>query len=188
LYFPETAIVSEFQMLPDGKTIEVAMTGREGVIGISTIFSSHLSPNWLQVSVSGKALRIDAEIFRREFYSRKSLQNSLFGYLDSYIAQISQKVICSSYHTVEERFCCWLLMLSDRCGKRSLPLTQEQIAGFLGVHRPSITLITKSLREKRLIDCRRGKIRIRDREKLEFSSCDCYGMAKNMQKKYGNVI
>lgn len=180
LYFPETAIVSDFQILEDGKTLEVAMIGREGIAGFSSIFSSHSSPNWLQVSIPGKALRIDSKLFRQEFAKFPALQNLLYDYVNLYIAQISQKVICNSHHSVEERLCCWLLMIADRCGRNSLPLTQEQIAGFLGVHRPSITLITQSLREKGIINYLRGKISILDKQKLEFTACDCYSTTKIM--------
>jgi CRP-like cAMP-binding protein len=180
LYFPETAIVSDFQILEDGKTLEVAMIGREGVAGVASIFNSHSSPNWLQVSIPGKAVRVDAKIFRQQFAKYPALQKALYDYVNQYIAQISQKVICNSHHSVEERLCCWLLMISDRCGRTNLPLTQEQIAGFLGVHRPSVTLITQSLREKGIIDYLRGKIFIMDKVKLEFTACDCYSTTKIM--------
>lgn len=179
-YFPETAIISDFQILHDGKTMEVAMTGREGMIGVSSVFTSHSSLNWIQTSIPGNIWRIDAKIFRQIFNTSDSLQKLTFDYLNFYIAQISQKVICNSHHSVEERLCCWLLMVSDRCGLNSLPLTQEQIAGFLGVHRPSITLITQSLRDSGIINYLRGKIAILDKARLEFTSCDCYSSTKVM--------
>ncbi|MBX7174575.1 MAG: Crp/Fnr family transcriptional regulator [Pyrinomonadaceae bacterium] len=178
LYFPETAIISDFQILEDGKTLEVAMIGKEGIVGINSVFNSHSSINWLQVSIFGKAWRIDAKTFHNQFVQNGVLQEVVFDYINSYIAQISQKVICNSHHSVEERLCCWLLMISDRCGQTNLPLTQEQIAGFLGVHRPSVTLITQSLREKGIINYLRGKISILDKAKLEFSACDCYSNTK----------
>lgn len=180
LYFPETVIISDFQILQDGKTMEVAMTGREGMVGISALFNSQVSPNWIQASIPGKAWKIDSKTFRQKFKSWESLQKLIFEYVNLYIAQISQKVVCNSHHSVEERLCCWLLMISDRCGLKSLPLTQEQIAGFLGVHRPSVTLITQSLRDNGVINYLRGKISILDKVKLEFASCDCYSTTKVM--------
>lgn len=179
-YFPETAIISDFQILHDGKTMEVAMTGREGMVGVSSVFTPHASLNWIQTSIPGKVWRIDAQTFRQKFNTSDSLQKLTFDYLNFYIAQISQKVICNSHHSVEERLCCWLLMVSDRCGLNSLPLTQEQIAGFLGVHRPSVTLITQSLRDSGIINYLRGKISILDKVRLEFTSCDCYSNTKVM--------
>lgn len=178
LYFPETAIISDFQILQDGKTMEVAMTGREGMVGIGSIFNPQSSPHWIQVSIPGKVWRLDSKTFRQKFNTCESLQGLIFEHVNQYIAQISQKVICNSHHSVEERLCCWLLMISDRCGSNNLPLTQEQIAGFLGVHRPSVTLITQALRDNGAINYLRGKISIVDKMKLEFASCDCYSSIK----------
>lgn len=180
LYFPETAIISDFHILEDGKTMEAAMIGREGMVGISSIFNPHASASWIQTSISGTAWRIDTKTFRQKFHNSESLQRLIFEYVNLYVAQISQKVVCNSHHSVEERLCCWLLMISDRCGLSTLPLTQEQIAGFLGVHRPSVTLITQSLRVSGVIAYLRGKISILDKVKLEFSSCDCYSAMKVM--------
>lgn len=174
VYLPENAIFSEFQILEDGKTIEVAMIGCEGIVGFSSVFNSRRSPNWSQISIPGKALRINAEIFRREFQNCESLQKSIFSFVNFYIAQISQRVICASHHLVEERLCCWLSTLRDRCESDRLEMTQEQMARILGVHRPSVTLITKSLRDKKIINYRRGKIFIRNRAELENLACACY--------------
>ena len=174
LYFPESAIISEYQMLENGKTTEVAMIGREGMLGVSMLFNARESINWTQVLVAGKALRINTNIFRRQFQDCGIDCESVFNYLSFYIAQISQRVICSNHHSVEERLCRWLLMIHDRCQTNILRLTQEQIAGFIGAQRPRITIITQSLREKGIISYVRGKVNILDRQKLERASCACY--------------
>lgn len=178
VYFPETSVVSEFQILEDGKTIEIAMTGCEGIVGFSSVLNSPQSPHWSQISNPGKAFKLEAEIFRREFKSSDALQKSVYNFVNSYIAQISQRVVCSSHHLMEGRLCCWLLMFCDRCESDRFELTQEQIARFLGVHRPSVTLITKSLRDKKIIDYWRGKIFIRNRAELENLTCACYENTK----------
>ena len=173
LYFLESAVVSEFQILEDGKTVEVAITGNEGVVGITSVFSSQPALNWSQTLISGKARRIGASVFRREITACAHFQEILCDYTNSYIAQISRKVVCGSFHPLEKRLCCWLLTLDDCCGD-DLLLTQEQIARSLGVHRPSITLVTQSLREQGIIDYTRGKVRILDRQSLEAAACECY--------------
>ncbi|MEO7674405.1 MAG: Crp/Fnr family transcriptional regulator [Pyrinomonadaceae bacterium] len=174
VYFPETAVISEFQMLADGRTIEVAVTGTEGAVGISSVWSTSSAVNCAQVCVGGTAYRIEAEILERELAYSKPLQRWLHNQINSYIKQISQKVICNTHHAVEERFCTWLLMLQDRSGKSKFSLTQEYIAGVLGVYRPSVTCMAKSLREKNAIDYVRGQIFISDRQKLKKMSCACY--------------
>ena len=177
LYFPESAVISEFQILEDGKTIEVAITGPEGVTGMTSVFSSQPVINWSQTLIAGKARRINLKFFRREIAVSSNFQEILFDYINSYIAQISKKVACCNFHPLEKRLCGWFLTLHDHYGG-NLPLTQEQIARSLGVHRPSITLITQLLREQGIIDYRRGKLLILDRRGLEFSACECYSVAQ----------
>ncbi len=174
IYFPETAVISEFQMLADGRTIEVAVTGGEGAVGISSVWSTSPAVNCAQVCVGGTAYKIEADILERELAYSRPLQRWLHDQINSYIKQISQKVICNTHHAVEERFCTWLLMLQDRSKKDKFNLTQEYIAGVLGVYRPSVTCMAKSLREKNAIDYVRGQIFISDRQKLKKMSCACY--------------
>jgi CRP-like cAMP-binding protein len=174
IYFPESAVISNLQMLEDGRTVEIAMTGKEGVTGLSSIFNSRSAVDWTEVTVAGNALKLNAQIFKQEFNQSNSLQTSLFNYANSYIEQISRRVICNNYHQIKERFCSWLLMLQNRNGGSKFSLTQEQIARFLGVHRPSISYIANELREKRMIDYRRGQIIILNHQALEKSTCSCF--------------
>jgi CRP-like cAMP-binding protein len=174
IYFPETAVMSEFQILEDGRTVEFAMTGREGVVGLSAIFNGQTAANWTQISVAGTALKANARILKEEFNRGGELHAVFLDYINNYIGQISQRVVCNSYHTVEQRLCSWLLMLQDRNKTDKVPLTQEQIARLLGVHRPSVTQIAQILRRRKIINYMRGKISIIDRAKLENSACECY--------------
>ncbi len=174
IYFPESGVVSEFQILEDGRTVEIAMIGRESAIGLPSLFDHLPASNWIQTIIAGSALRISVEILRDEFKRNESFQKTCFEHINAHIRQISQRVVCQSYHTVEERFCTWLLMLHDRKQDGILPVTQEKIARLLGVHRPSITIIAKSLRDKAVLNYSRGQIFIKDRRKLQMHACTCY--------------
>ncbi len=174
IYFPETAVVSEFKMLEDGRMVEIAVTGREGAVGLSSVYGDTVVQNSTQVTQAGTALKIDIRNFQRMLAASEPLRRRLSQPIEMYIRQISQKAICNMYHSVKERLCTWLLMLQDRCGSQNLNLTHEQIARVLGVYRPSVTCIAQELREERLIDYSRGGILIRDRSKVERSACACY--------------
>lgn len=174
IYFPETAVFSEYQMLDDGRTIEIALMGRESVIGLTSVFSRCGAANWTQVCLAGTVLKIESEFVRRVIGGESAVKALLNNQINSYIRHISHKVICNTHHSVEERLCTWLLMLGDRCGTGLLKLTQEQIARVLGVYRPSVTCIARSLRTRGLIDYVRGKLIIRNREKLVSAACNCY--------------
>lgn len=174
LYFPETSVVSEFQILEDGRTVEIAMIGREGVLGLLPVFDSGKAINWTQVCVSGIAAKINSRIFEKKITRHAEFQKKLFEYITEYVRQISQRSVCNSYHVIEQRFCSWLLMIQDRKKSNKIPLTQEQIARSLGVHRPSLTHIAQNLRAKKIIDYVRGKIYILNRAELENSACACF--------------
>jgi CRP-like cAMP-binding protein len=174
LYFPETAIISEFQILEDGRTVEIAMVGSEGILGLLPLYNTGCAANWTQVSVAGTAAKINRRIFEKKISRYPGFQKLFFEYITDYVRQISQRSVCNSYHLIEQRFCSWLLMIQDRKKSNKIPLTQEQIARSLGVHRPSLTHIAQSLRAKKIIDYVRGKIYILNRAELENAACACF--------------
>lgn len=174
VYFPENAVFSQFQILEDGRMCEISMTGWEGLVGLPAILSCQPERHWTEVSVAGSAVRINARVIEREFDSKCSLQSKIIEFVNLYIGQISQRVICNCHHQISERFCTWLLMLEDRHGSNQFSLTQEQIARFLGVHRPSLSCVAKELQEKNVIAYSRGQLTILNRFNLERSACSCY--------------
>lgn len=173
IYFPESCVISEYQILEDGRTVEIAMTGRDSAIGLPSIFDREPAANWAQITLPGKALKINIEILRNIIDKNRTLQEHFFRSLNLYIRQMTQSIVCHSYHSVEQKFCTWLAMLHDRKPDGKLALTQEKIARTLGVQRPSLTNIAHSLREKNVIAYTRGQIFIVDREKLDRLSCMC---------------
>ncbi len=175
IYFPETAVVSELKILEDGRTVEVAVIGKDGAIGLASLLSgSHFAPNCTQVSQVGTAQRVSFEIFEKLVRTNPAVRTSVSHFMESYIKQISQKAVCNMYHSVKERLCTWLLMVQDRSGQKMLNLTHEQIARTLGVYRPSVTGVAQELRASSLIDYSRGGISITDRRRTELAACSCY--------------
>lgn len=174
LYFPETAVLSELHMLDDGRMVEVAMIGRNGSIGLSSLYEASSISNCVQATQAGSLLRIESCLLRKHCRTDPHLPVLLHSSLASYIRQISLRAVCNMYHSVEERLCTWLLLVRDLGGQSRLRLTHEQIARALGVYRPSVTSIALEMRKRKLIDYSRGGISITDRAGLEGAACDCY--------------
>jgi len=66
VYFPITAVISEFKILEDGRMVEIAVTGKEGAIGLSSLFAGSLNAaNCIQVSQDGTAVKLDVLTFNR---------------------------------------------------------------------------------------------------------------------------
>lgn len=174
VYFPESSVISEFQILEDGRTIEVAITGPEGAIGVTSAFSSCTATSCTQVCVPGSVWKIKSDVLEREIAKDPELNRLLHDQINSNIRQLSQKIICNTYHSLEQRFCTWMLEMTQRCNTNRLQVTQEHVARVLGVHRPSVTYIAQELRDLKLIDYRRGRIIVTNREGLKEHACICY--------------
>jgi CRP-like cAMP-binding protein len=174
VYFPESAVISKFHILEDGRTIEVEVTGREGALGVTSLFNSPNAINCAQVCIPGTAYKVESEIVLAESRSSQILNQYLCEQICRQLTNLSQKVICNTFHHVEQRLSTWLLLLDEKCKSDYLTMTQEHIARVLGVHRPSVTYIAQDLRNKKLIDYVRGRIYIRDRKGLEKLACVCY--------------
>lgn len=175
-YFPESAVVSQLHVLADGNTTEAAMIGSEGLVGLSALFNARQPNYWTRVLVAGSALRIRMDMLLQEFARGDALQRALLAYAGVRLAQLSQRAVCSGRHKVDERLCCWLLMLHDRTGEYQLQLTHELIASHLGVRRAGITGSANMLRDRDIISYNRGVVRILDRQGLEAVACECYQM------------
>ncbi|HEX8474096.1 MAG TPA: Crp/Fnr family transcriptional regulator [Pyrinomonadaceae bacterium] len=178
VYFPETVVLSHIHLLADGSTVEAALIGREGMVGLSTIFNSSRPRYWTQVTIAGSALRIQAEVVRQDFAAGRAIQQLLLNYASERLAHLSQRAVCNGRHTVDARLCSWLLMVQDRAGDHLLPLTQEQIASYLGTRRAGVTCAAASLRDRKIISYSRGHIRILKRQALENAACECYRMQR----------
>jgi CRP-like cAMP-binding protein len=180
VYFPETSVVSEYQILEDGRMTEIAMIGKEGVTGLEVILDSSMAKNWMRISVPGKALRIKAKAFKDEFNYNERFRKVILNYINYYLEQTSQRIICTCYHLAEKRFCSWLLMLQDRSENRNVLITHEQISQFIGTQRATVSRIIHLLREEKIIKSGRGNITILDRQRLEEMACSCYETSKRV--------
>ena len=174
IYFPKTAVISEFQMLEDGRTIEVGLIGKDGVVGSAALLSSNPAINSAQVYVGGRALRMGAESFDRRLLMNAAFQKPLHNLIEVHMKRLSQRLICSTFHSMEQRLCTWLLRVNDRAGKDRFQITHEHIARSLGVHRPSISATLQHLRDKGLFDYGRAHIRLLDPSGLKKLACSCY--------------
>lgn len=178
-YFPTTCIFSLQYVLENGASAELAGVGKEGMLGITVFMGGSSTPNRAFVQAAGEAYRIRAEILKNEFNQSGQLMRVLLLYTQALITQISQMAVCNRRHTIEQQLCRWLLQTLDRSSSSDLIVTQELIAGMLGVRREGITEAAQKLQCKDLIQYRRGHIKVLDRTRLESYSCECYKVVKN---------
>jgi CRP-like cAMP-binding protein len=175
IYFPESSVLSCQANMQDGKSAEVGMIGFEGMTGITVLAGSGPAAHSLNVSVGGSTLRVSTDDFKREILNHDGVQQSLLAYTAQYITQISQRSACAVFHTVEQRFAVWLLLLLDRIKDDVIQITQERIAEHLGVRRAGVTVVAAAMQDAGGITYKRGNLRINDRQMIEAIACECYG-------------
>src|SRR5688572_4862210 len=178
VYFPTSSIVSLLYVLADGASAEIAVTGNEGLVGISLFMGGETTPSRAVVQSAGHGYRLRGDVLRKEFESGGALQHLLLRYTQALITQMTQTAVCNRHHTVDQQLCRWLLLSLDRLRGNELVMTQELIANMLGVRREGVTEAAGKLQAEGLIRYSRGHITVLDRARLEARVCECYAVVK----------
>jgi CRP-like cAMP-binding protein len=183
VYFPIDCLVSLLTAVDKRRTLEVGMVGNEGMTGMPFILGMGVSGVRALVQGGGHALRMPAAPFRIEFDRNEPLRQALFRYTYALMAQISQTAACNRFHEAEARLARWLLMTRERVGSDEFRLTHEFLAHMLGLRREGVTEAATALKQRGLIDYRRGKIQILDARGLKASACSCYQVIRTVYER-----
>ena len=178
VYFPTTAIVSLLYVLENGASAEIAVVGREGLVGVSLFMGGQSTTNRAVVQSAGEGYRLRASGMQTEFNRAGPVLHLLLRYTQALIAQMSQTAVCNRHHSLDQQLCRWLLLSLDRLDGNDLVMTQELISNMLGVRREGVTEAALSLQRAGLIDYARGRIKVLNRGGLEQRSCECYAVVK----------
>lgn len=177
-YFPTTAIVSLHYVMENGASSEIAGVGNEGVLGVSLFMGGNTTPSRAIVQTAGHGYRLKARLMIEEFNRAGPLMRLMLRYTQALMTQMSQTAVCNRHHSLDQQVCRWLLLTLDRLPSNELNMTQELIAGMLGVRREGITETAGNIQREGLIHYRRGHISVLDRPGLESRACECYAVVK----------
>lgn len=178
VYFPTDSIVSLLYVMKDGASAEIAIVGKEGLVGISLLMGGGTTPSRAVVQSAGHAYRMRAEFVIDEFILAGPVQFLFLRYTQALLTQMGQTAVCNRHHSVDQQLCRWLLMSLDRLSSNELTMTQELIANMLGVRREGVTEAAGKLQRVGVISYSRGHIRVLDRPLLEQMACECYEVVK----------
>ena len=174
IYFPHYGMLSLLAVLRDGKAIETATVGREGVVGAMAGLGLYKSLVRVVVQMPVACSRIGATHFRAVVNASDAVRNLCIRYNEVLLSQARVTAACNALHPIEARFCRWLLQSSDRSASDTVALTQEFLAEMLGVRRSSVTEVASKVQNAGVITYSRGVIRILNRPALMRMSCECY--------------
>lgn len=174
IYFIEQGLVSVVKTMSDGRMVEVGTIGKEGMIGLSALIGiDHVLVD-VVVQAPGIALRLRPNLMVDEMAQNHQLRNLALRYGHALLLQFIQTAACNSLHSIEERYCRWLLIAHDSVRTASIPLTHEFLAALLGVQRASVSVVAGALQRAGVIEYRYGQVTILDRAELEARACECY--------------
>ena len=178
VYFPTTSIVSLLYVMQNGLSAEIALTGNEGLVGISLFMGAETTPSRAVVQSAGLGYRLRASVVKREFAYGGALNHLALRFTQALITQMAQTAVCNRHHSLHQQLCRWLLLSIDRLENNELVMTQELIANMLGVRRGSVTEAAIKLQNEGIIQYNRGRIKVLDRNRLEQCTCECYEVVK----------
>lgn len=178
VYFPCTAIVSLLYVLEDGDCAEIAVVGREGIVGVALFMGGESTTSQAVVQSAGQVYRLPAAWLIAEFDRPGPFMHLLLRYAQALITQIAQTAVCNRHHCLEQQLCRWLLLSLDRLRGNELAMTQGLIANMLGVRREGVTEAATRLQRQGMICYARGHITVLDRAALEKRVCECYAVVK----------
>src|SRR6202011_2804085 len=139
VYFPHNGMLSLLAVLRDGKAIETATVGCEGVVGAMAGLGLYKSLVRVVVQLPVGVTKISATQFRKAAAASDAIRDLCVQYNEILLSQARVTAACNTMHVIEERFCRWMLQSADRAGSSTVNLTQEFLAEMLGVSRTSVT-------------------------------------------------
>jgi len=171
--FPLSGMVSLVVATEDGRGVEAATVGREGVVGATPGLKPVRAFARAVVQIPGVMAQIEIGRLREATQRDEGARDALDRWRETLLRQVMQGAACNALHETPERAARWIAMTRDRSDEDDLPLTQEFLAEMLGVNRPTVSLAAQDLAARGLIEYRRGTIRVLDRAGLEAASCPC---------------
>jgi CRP-like cAMP-binding protein len=184
-YFLNDGMTSLVALSVDGRSVEVGIVGREGMVGMSITVGILRGTFRAIMQMSGCGVRIRAEVLQEILLCASTLRLELSRFALMHGMQVAQLAACNRLHEIPQRLARWLLMCQDRVDSQLLPLTHEFLAQMLGTGRPSVTLAAGVLENAGLIENLRGTVKILNRKSLEEAACECYGVIQHFNGGLG---
>lgn len=184
VYFLNQGLVSFVIPTSDGRSVEVGLVGRTGVVGSPLAYGVDRTLRRAIAQTDGSGFRVRSEQFQVVLRQAPSLSRAVDQFLVYQLMQCSQTAACNRLHELEQRLARWLLMASDQVGPE-FEITQEYLAQMLGTSRATVSIAASGFQRAGVITYTRGAVRILDHANLEKFSCECYQNVRRFGKNLG---
>lgn len=177
VWMPVTCVLSARIALPDGASMEAALYGEEGLVGMwSTVAPGRRVPFDLRVVAlrGGLAWRLPVASFSHACRTNPAVQVALLALQTVLGTEALIRAICNRHHRIDRQLCRWLMLYRDRARSDDLVATHQELADILGVRREGVTEALGHLAHAGALELRRGGLRILDAARVAAGACGCY--------------
>jgi len=172
--FPTTAVIVLGVETLAGESVNVALLGPEGAVGVFEACGSGQIYHRATVQFGGVVWQAPASVYRTLYMASPSLRTAVHKYMESLMVEARQFVACNALHSVENRLARTLLDACEKSGSAKLPITQGALAHLLGVQRTTVAAAISNLQRGGCIKTgRTGGIEVTDHPRLEAAACSC---------------
>lgn len=153
---------------PEGSSqLAVGLIGPEGAVGLGSALGEFAPQLRFEVQRAGHAWCADGPALAQLLRQHPQMLWVIARYLWQLTHDIARMAASVQYDDIPTRLAAWLVLCIQRTGAQQLHLTHDQLARMLGVRRVSITQAAVALKEKGLLDYKRGALDILDLAGLE---------------------
>jgi CRP-like cAMP-binding protein len=185
VYFPIRGLISVVAEFENGRVLEVATVGPEGMLGISVFLDDYSAHQSAVGQIAGECFAMSASAFEDAVAESPAFRELLRRYSNAYMSLLAHTAACNGAHRTAHRLARWLLTCQDAARSDDFAITQEYLANTLGVQRPAVSLVAEQLRADGVISYRRGRMHVLDRGLLEDRACECYS---KIREEYAELL
>jgi CRP-like cAMP-binding protein len=185
VYFPTRGLISIMAEFENGKVLQVATVGPEGMLGISLFLDDYSSRQMAVGQIAGECLVMSAAAFDDSVAESPAFRALIRRYSNAYMSLLAHAAACNGAHRTAHRLARWLLTCRDAAGSDQFTITHELLATTLGVQRPAVSLVAERLSAEGAISYRRGRVRVLDPRRIEEHACECYA---KIREEYDELL
>src|ERR1700682_5241026 len=146
IYFPLNSVIAIVVGTRQGREVEVATVGNEGMVGLPVFLGASSTPGLAYAQVPGDSFRIRAAAFWEQARQSDPIVKIMRLYAHALIVQIMQREACNQTHSAMNRCARCLLTTHDQVQKERFPLTQEILGYMLGIRRTGVSAVASTLK------------------------------------------
>ena len=182
-FFLTSGLASILAVTTEGPAGEVGVVGREGFIGSFHLIGPAPAPTHCRMQLAGAAVRVPFSHLLETFQQNDDVHSRVLEFVQAQAHTLSQIAGCHRTHGASQRLTRWLLHAQDLTESATISITQETLSELLGTKRVTIVAAAAELQRQKLIQYRRGRIHIINRQKLQATACDCYSTVRDIHRR-----